>query len=229
MKLPWRRSSKEEAPAPPPTAARRSPEDDAGGVAAPPPTGAGVPLPQRPEPPQTFSEEDVARQLVGGIFERAGVQLPGAPPPVDTAWRGNEPPQGYLETFLTAQDLPGMVFAEDRRLLRTFNEDAEAFPAAGGIVCGLARWAPDENAADPPAVERLIDLRWLFADPDAALRWHRERLAINAENMPPLPQPPDLGQECHAFGGPQRDPFGGTFSSFNFVFVVDRVLVKLFA
>src|SRR5579872_4062315 len=119
MKPPWRRTPKE-APAPPPAVSDRAPPADRVAPAARP---GPVPQPRRPQPPQPASEDDALRQFAVRFFESAGVPLPGAPGPADTAWRLGEPPPGYLETFLTAEDLPGMSFAEDNRILRTFNED----------------------------------------------------------------------------------------------------------
>jgi hypothetical protein len=151
--------------------------------------------------------------------------------------RAGTVPVGYLDCFLTADDLPGMRLAEDNRTLRAFNEDGQAFPAAGGLMCGLTRWAPQAGAQRAPRApgeilsDRLIDLRWMFADAPSAARWHRDRFAENSENMPTLGSHTVAGIEYHCFGGRQRDPFGildDSFVSYNFLFVIGPVLAKVF-
>ncbi len=160
---------------------------------------------------------------------------PGPASTPATNFAGSAPP-GYLECFLTAAELPGMLLAEDNRLLRTFEEDAETFPAAGGLVCGLARWAPTQESyrgqAPPAGVtrsDRVIDLRWMFADAASAQHWHRTRFSENSEGMPALGSQTVAGVEYHAFGGRQRDAlFGMTLVSFNFLFVIGPVVAKVF-
>jgi hypothetical protein len=203
-------------------------------VTAPPP-----PTPQREERDPFSQREDARKPLARDMFANADNARPGtvsAPGPgADTAFRGT-PASGYRESFLTDTELPGMELAEDNRLLRTFNEDAEAFPAAGGVVCGLARWAPAYDSSrgqrTPPGAipsDRLIDLRWMFADAASAQRWHRNRFAENAEGMPALGSHSVGGVEYHVFGGRQRDPlFGGGFVSFNILFVIGAVVAKVF-
>ena len=148
---------------------------------------------------------------------------------------GGAPPAGYLDCFLSGGELPGMTLAEDNRLLRTFHEDAEAFPAAGGLLCGLARWAPthDSHGQPPPdgavLFDQLVDLRWMFADAASAQHWHRTRFNQYSEGMPALGSQTVAGVESSVFGGRHGDPLlGATFVSFNFLFVVGPVVAKVF-
>jgi hypothetical protein len=156
-----------------------------------------------------------------------------------TTARSGTVPAGYLDCFLSADDLPGMRLVEDNRTMRAFDEDGQAFPAAGGLICGLTHWAPQAGAGRAPRAhgeilsDRLIDLRWMFADAKSAAQWHRDRFAENSENMPPLGSHTAGGIEYHCFGGQQGDLLralgvDGSIVSYNFLFVAGPILAKVF-
>lgn len=202
--------------------------------------------PRRPLPPSQSASskvpmdtaqipvlDDAEQSLVRDVFEGAGIAFPGAS--ADTTFTGAAP-AGYLDCFMSFGDISGMAIAEDNRVLRAFNEESDSFPAAGGIVCGLTRWAPSEyperRTARPFPCDRVIDLRWMFRDERSALRWFRNNLSKNSEDMPPLGTRVGIGTECHVFGGPQHCA-GQRFSSFDFVsfnylIVIGRVVAKVF-
>jgi tetratricopeptide (TPR) repeat protein/NAD-dependent dihydropyrimidine dehydrogenase PreA subunit len=184
-----------------------------------------------PQPPVLDATQEA---IVRRAFEGAGIAFPGQSSRADTEFRGTLP-AGYLDCFLADGDVAGMTLAEDNRVLRTF--DGDAFPAAGGLVCGLTRWQQTagrsrwgRRASRGFPSDRVIDLRWMFSDADSALRWHRDRLEQDSEGMPPLGSHSFAGVDYHCFGGEQNDSTsGGTFVSFNILFVVGPVVAKLFA
>jgi hypothetical protein len=210
MKLPWKRDRRQ----------------------ATAPEQATAPWTGRP-PDLDMNDPAVTRQIVGRFFEQAGTPLPGSERFADLTWPGADPFAWYPNLFLTPEDLPGMTLAEDRRRLWAFRGEEEAFPKNGGVICGLTRWAPAPDRAAIAPIGRLIDIRMAFVDRRAAQHWYVSTMEANSEGMPPLGQPAGIGSSCHVFGGNQTlGDFTGEISdfvSFNFLVLVVRVVLKIFA
>ncbi len=139
----------------------------------------------------------------------------------------------YLATFLAAEDFPsGFKLMQDDRVRGPDPSDT-AFARLGGLLSGLARWAPDDPVHAP--INRVIDIRWLFPTAAAATSYHRATLQANAEGMPLVPGAPAAGADCHAFrwdlGRQAAQLFGGYEPAYTcmYLFTVGPVVVKLFA
>lgn len=131
----------------------------------------------------------------------------------------------YLETFLTDADLgPGLKWVQDARL-GTPDPDDQSFHALRGRHTGLSVWLAEPDQT----IWRIVDIRMLFDNPEAAATYHQERLLANSEGHPPVDGTRPVGQECHVFGGTQPLPVPGLeMTAFFYVFRVGCIVSKLF-
>lgn len=129
----------------------------------------------------------------------------------------------YAKLYLEAGDLPpGMKRTQDSRTKGADEGDTE-FKKLGGERSGLAVWM---GASDQP-VWRLVDIRWVFPDAEAAAVYHKARLRQNAENQPRVPGAAPVGQDGYVFGG-SISMMGMDIVNYLYLFRVDRVLIKLY-
>ncbi len=133
----------------------------------------------------------------------------------------------YLATYLDQADVgPSLRWVQDSRLGHP-DPDDDAFVRLRGRCSGLSVWLapPDEP------IWRMVDIRFLFDSASDAEAYHRERLHVNSEGKPPIPEARAVGEECHVFGGTDSLQFGSTtlsMTAFYYIFRVDQVVVKLF-
>jgi hypothetical protein len=148
--------------------------------------------------------------------------LPAAAPPRSGA---AAPVDRAAAAYLEQDDLPRMSLVQDCAGAGPDDGDY-AFAACDGMASGFRVWMAPES--DP--VWRLVDIRFVFPDAARASAYHTERLAVNSELNPPVPDAPGVGEECRVFGGTRSIPtLGIDMTAYTYVFRVDRVLVKLFA
>ncbi|WP_250009812.1 hypothetical protein [Actinoplanes sp. M2I2] len=135
-------------------------------------------------------------------------------------------PEAYLSTFLTASDLHGLRVVQDSRLGADVTDSADDFARHRGIHAGMRVWTGDDTV-----IERLVDIRWLFEDPQGAAAFHREQIRINSEGVPLVSGAPAVGKACMVFGGALPTPImpDMTMTAYHYVFLAGPVLVKLFA
>jgi hypothetical protein len=133
----------------------------------------------------------------------------------------------YLASYLVSADLPRMTMVSDSRLGGAPRPDDTAFAEYRGRALGRVIWQGDDNAA----VWQIMDLRFAFPDRASAVRYHRARLGRNAEGAMPVRGAPPIGDYCAVFGGIRDHPFAAdeTVTHYYYLFVVDSLLVKLFA
>jgi len=133
----------------------------------------------------------------------------------------------YLASYLVRGDLPRMAIISDARSSLSPNPDDTAFAECRGLALGRVIWQGDDVAP----VWQIMDLRFAFPDRASAVRYHRARLGRNAEGAMPVRGAPPVGEYCAVFGGIRDHPFapGETVTHYYYLFVVDCLLVKLFA
>ncbi|HEX3251655.1 MAG TPA: hypothetical protein VHS05_19625 [Pyrinomonadaceae bacterium] len=134
----------------------------------------------------------------------------------------------YLSTYLDQKDMgPSMPWVQDSRIHRPDQGD-DAFARLHGSHTGLSCWQTNVRAT----IFRVVDIRFLFNNAQDAAAYHKERLQANSEGHPPVPGAPQVGEECHVFGGTNSLEHRGmkiTLTGFYYVFRVGRMVVKLFA
>src|SRR5207302_832568 len=126
----------------------------------------------------------------------------------------------------------GMTLQQDSRTRGPDPGDI-AFARFGGVGSGLARW----QGLPDGAIDRLIDIRWLFPTVEAARAYHRATLAANAEGCPTVSGAPAVGTDCvvaegGSTAGAMMQAITGTaeaFVSFFYLFTAGPVVVKLYA
>jgi hypothetical protein len=86
----------------------------------------------------------------------------------------------------------------------------------------MAAWLRDKKP-----YSRIVDILWVFPSAAAAKEYLKEQLPAMAERLPEVKNAPEIGDESHAFGGPQES-FGMKFRSYILVFRQNNVVVKFF-
>jgi hypothetical protein len=132
----------------------------------------------------------------------------------------------YLSLFLDQSDLPQMRKVQDNRLAMPRPDDNE-WASNNGLGLGRVIW----QGADDALIWQFMDLRFAFPDAARAVAYHRARLAANAEGARPVSGAAAVGSFCAVFGGLRPSPFDptATMTHYYYLFVVDCILVKLFA
>ncbi|MFI5593717.1 hypothetical protein ACIA5G_52455 [Amycolatopsis sp. NPDC051758] len=126
--------------------------------------------------------------------------------------------------YLDNSDLPGMSLDEDSTFSTPGRSDY-AFAACDGISTGMRVWLAEPT--EP--IWRLHDIRYVFPDSDCAAAYQAERLFDLREGVPSICDAPEVGQNCHVFGGTQNIPVVEVSATMYFyVFQVESVVVKLF-
>jgi hypothetical protein len=131
--------------------------------------------------------------------------------------------QSYAQLFLEPRELPaGLQPVQDSRM-RGADPNDETFRRCFGLRSGLLAWQAPINSA----IERIVDIRWVFASEDMAMAYHQQTLQINCENMPYLQNAPPIGTECYVFGG-RVDMGLAQITSYIYLFRVKTVIIKFY-
>ena len=132
----------------------------------------------------------------------------------------------FLRLFLESAELPAALkLVQDSRMRGPDPQDGW-FGTCLGQFSGMNAW---EDPTYRGAVQRLVDIRWVFPTAEQAANYHKHTLNTNCEGMPYLPQAPAVGQECYAFGGQQELSGLAKMTSFMYLFRVGCVVVKVYA
>ncbi len=132
----------------------------------------------------------------------------------------------FLRLFLESAELPAALkLVQDSRMRGPDPQDGW-FGTCLGQFSGMNAW---EDPTYRSAVQRLVDIRWVFPTAEQAASYHKHTLNTNCEGMPYLPQAPAVGQECYAFGGQQELSGLAKITSFMYLFRVGCVVVKVYA
>jgi hypothetical protein len=132
----------------------------------------------------------------------------------------------YLSLFLDQSDLPQMRNVRDNRMATPNSNDSE-WARNNGLAMGRSIW----QAVDDATIWQFMDLRFAFPDATRAVAYHRARLAVNSEGARPVSGAATVGSFCTVFGGIRPSPFdpAAPVTHYYYLFVVDCILVKLFA
>ena len=157
----------------------------------------------------------------------------------------------FAALFLDATDLPAdMNLYLDRRDGVNDPDDPE-FAVRGGCNIGMTKW----EGTNDSLLRLLVDIRWMFPDPQSATAYHLATLKAKGEGKPEIFTAKKVGDDCHIYNYPSGQNLGamqGIFSrslgrqsqivrridgaiadmpndAFIYLFTCGSVVVKLFA
>jgi hypothetical protein len=137
-------------------------------------------------------------------------------------------PAQYASLYLGEADLPASLsLSQDSRAQGPDAGDFW-FTLHAGIHCGFQVWQGD--IAD--TVWRVVDIRYVFPDEQAAAIYLETRRQALCENSPILEEAATVGGSGTVSGGPMAYPVGGAeaeLTVYYYVFRVGSVVAKLFA
>lgn len=130
----------------------------------------------------------------------------------------------FQATYLQPSDLPSPVDRTGDWAARGCDEPAAQ--QGGCSHSGKKLWTAKDAAAP---VWQVHDIRWIFPDAAAAQRFMQAASGEMSEGLPPVSQPPAVGQDTRLWTA-QGDTYGVGIEMYmyNLMFRVDNVVVKLF-